>query len=145
MANRTDPFSGYNFRVEIDGITRAGFKSCAGLDTSQPATDYREGTDRSLFMRKLPGLVSASDISLSRGITTDSELWEWHKRAVNGAIDRRNMSIVLMDDAGNDIIRWNLRNCWPVKWGGPSFDATSNEVAIESLDITHEGLEVDTW
>jgi phage tail-like protein len=145
MANRTDPFTGYNFRVEIDGITRAGFKSCAGLDNSQTATTYREGTDRSLYMRKIPGLVSSSNITLSRGITSDSELWQWRKRAANGAIDRRNMSIVLMNDTGGDLIRWNLRNCWPTKWTGPSMDASSDAVAIESLEITHEGLEVDTW
>jgi phage tail-like protein len=145
MAERMDPYAGYNFRVEIDGITRAGFKSCSGLDTSQNANPYREGTDRGLTMRKIPGLVTYTDVTLSRGITSDSELWEWRKRAATGRVDRRNMSIVLMDDTGKDVIRWNLRNCWPTKWTGPSMDATSEEVAIETLEITHEGLEVDSW
>ena len=145
MAERRDPYTGYNFRVEIDGITRAGFKSCSGLDTSQNAGTYREGTDRGLTMRKIPGLVTYADVPLSRGITSDSELLEWRKRAATGRVDRRNMSIVLMDDTGKDVIRWNLRNCWPTKWTGPSMDATSDEVAIETLEITHEGLEVDSW
>lgn len=145
MPNRLDPFGQYNFRVEIDGITRAGFKECSGLETMQDATDYREGTDLGLTMRKLPGLISYSNITLNRGITTDHEMWDWRRRLMSGNADRRNLSIVLMDDAGNDVIRWNLRNCWPTKWAGPSFDATSNEVAIESLELAHEGVEVDTW
>lgn len=145
MSARLDPFGQYNFRVEIDGITRAGFKECSGLETTQDPTDYREGSDLGLTMRKLPGLISYSNITLGRGITTDHELWDWRKKLMGGTADRRNLSIVLMDDAGNDVIRWNLRNCWPTKWSGPSFDATSNEVAIETLELAHEGVAVDTW
>lgn len=145
MADRMDPFAGYNFRVEIDGIERAGFKECSGLETSQEPGIYREGADVSLGMRKLPGLVSSSNITLSRGVTTDSTLWEWRQRLMKGEADRRNMSIILMDDQRNDVIRWNLRNCWPVRWSGPILDATADEVAIETLEITHEGLEVDQW
>jgi phage tail-like protein len=145
MADRADPFSGYNFRVEIDGITRAGFKSCSGLEISQNAGTYREGTDKSLIVRKIPGLVTTSDVTLARGITNDSELWQWRKKIGSGTVDRRNMSIVLVDETGKVVIRWNLRNCWPTKWTGPSLDATSDELAIETLVIAHEGLEVDTW
>ena len=145
MADRADPFGGYNFRVEIDGITRAGFKSCSGLEISQNAGTYREGADKSLIVRKIPGLVTTSDVTLARGITNDSELWQWRKKIGSGTVDRRNMSIVLVDETGKDVIRWNLRNCWPTKWTGPSLDATSDELAIETLVIAHEGLEVDTW
>jgi phage tail-like protein len=145
MADRVDPFGGYNFRVEIDGITRAGFKSCSGLEISQNAGTYREGSDRSLIVRKIPGLVTTSDVTLARGITNDSELWQWRKKLGSGTVDRRNMSIVLVDDTGKDVIRWNLRNCWPTKWTGPTLEATSDELAIETLVIAHEGLEVDTW
>jgi phage tail-like protein len=144
MADRVDPFGGYNFRVEIDGITRAGFKSCSGLEISQNAGAYREGSDRSLIVRKIPGLVTTSDVTLARGITNDSELWQWRKKLGSGTVDRRNMSIVLVDDTGKDVIRWNLRNCWPTKWTGPTLEATSDELAIETLVIAHEGLEVDT-
>lgn len=145
MADRTDPYAGYSFRVEIDGITRAGFKDCSGLEASQEAGTYREGTDRGLTMRKIPGLISYSDITLSRGVTSDSELWSWRLNVMSGSMDRRNMSIVLMNDKGEDAIRWNVRNAWPTKWTGPSLDATSDEVAIETLELTHEGFEVDSW
>ncbi len=145
MADRMDPFGQYNFRVEIDGITRAGFKECSGLESTQEAGDYREGTDLGLVMRKLPGLITYGNITLSRGITTDRSLWDWHKKLTTGNADRRNLSIILMDDTGKDGIRWNLRNCWPAKWTGPSLSATTNEVAIETLELAHEGIEVDTW
>ena len=145
MADRMDPMGGYSFRVEIDGITRAGFKDCSGLEVSQEAGTYREGTDRGLTMRKIPGLITYGDITLSRGVTTDSELWTWRRTVMSGLPDRRNLSIVLMNDLGEDAIRWNVRNAWPTKWTGPSLDATSDEVAIETLELTHEGFEVDTW
>lgn len=138
--DRTDPYRSYNFLVEIDGITRAGFRDCAGLTSSSPAIDYREGSDKQLTTRKLPGLVSFPSITLSRGITDDVELWEWRAAAAAGTVSRRNGSIVLLDDAGQEKLRWNFREGWPTSWSGPSFDATGSGVAIEQLEIAHEGL-----
>jgi phage tail-like protein len=144
---RKDPFGGYNFAVEIDGITRAGFKQASGLDTTSDATKYREGTDAQLSQRQLPGLLSFSNISLQRGITDDSDLWKWRSSIAGGSAlpDRRNISIVLRDHAGNEKIRWNIKNCWPIKWSGPSFDATTDAIAIETLELAHEGIEVQKW
>ena len=136
---RVDPYSVYNFVVEIDGVSRASFQECSGLDSTQEAGDYREGTDP-LTMRKLPGLVTYSAITLKRGITDDSELWAWRKKAVDGKVERKNLSIVLMDDTGEEKLRWNCVNCWPSKWEGPGFNAQANDVAIETLEIAHEGL-----
>lgn len=137
---RVDPYGVYNFLVEIDGITRAGFQECSGLDSGHEVGTYREGTDP-LGSRKLPGLASSSNITLNRGITDDDELWRWRQTVINGRVERRNMSIVLMDDAGEERLRWNIRNCWPATWTGPSFNAQSGDVAIESLEIAHEGVE----
>ncbi len=142
---RKDPFGGYNFAVEMDGITRMGFKQCSGLDSSTTATKYREGTDTTLAQRQLPGLMSFSNISLQRGITDDHALWDWRDSVASGSAIRRTISIILRDDAGNEKIRWNIRNCWPVKWAGPSMDATSDAVAIETLELAHEGVEVQKW
>jgi phage tail-like protein len=138
--DRTDPYRSYNFLVEIDGITRAGFRDCSGLGSSSPAIEYREGNDRQLSTRKIPGLVSFPNISLSRGITDDPELWEWRLQAAQGTVSRRNGSIVLLDDAGEEKLRWNFREGWPTQWSGPTFDATGSDVAIEVLEIAHEGL-----
>jgi phage tail-like protein len=137
---RTDPFRGFNFLVEIDGITQAGFQEVSGLDSSTDPVEYREGADGP-FMRKIPGgLTKVSPISLKRGITTEPELWKWRETVIDGKTERKNGSIVLLDEAGAEKIRWNFINGWPSKWTGPSLNASSTAVAIESLEITHEEL-----
>ncbi|MBU1234546.1 MAG: phage tail protein [Proteobacteria bacterium] len=137
--DRKDPYRAYNFLIEIDGITRAGFQECSGLDATQDPIEYREGTD-ALTPRKLPSINKYSNISLKWGITDDSELWDWRKTCMDGKVERKNGSIVLLNDAGEEKLRWNFVEAWPTKWTGPSFNATGAEVAIESLDIAHEGI-----
>ncbi|MGR9087499.1 MAG: phage tail protein [Gammaproteobacteria bacterium] len=139
MANRTDPYRVYKYKVEIDGITRGGFREASGLDSSQDPIEYREGTDE-LHAKKLPGLNKSSNITLKWGVTDDAQLWEWRKKSIDGKVERKNGSIVLYNDAGEEKIRWNFVEAWPTKWTGPSFNATGNEVAIETLEIAHEGL-----
>ena len=141
LAVRRDPHRAYNFVVEIDGISRASFRECSGLDSNQDPIEYREGGDKSLTQRKLPGMVKYGNITLKWGITDDIELWDWRKKAADGAVERKNVSIVLRDDNGQEQIRWNCRESWPTKWTGTSFNATGNEIAIETLEIAHEGLE----
>ncbi|MGI5154082.1 phage tail protein [Microbispora sp. CA-102843] len=145
MASRLDPYSGYNFSVELDGITRAGFRECSGLENSQNAGEYREGTDKNLSVRKLPGLVTHSDITLSRGITSDRKLWDWREKAMKGNVERHDISITLLDDNGNAKITWNLFDCWPRQWTGPSLNATTDDLAIEQLVLACERVEVDKW
>ena len=144
---RKDPYNGFNFAVEIDGLTRAGFKTCGGLDSSTTATKYREGTDPTLGHRQIPGLRSHASITLARGITDDRELWDWREKVARGKGKeaRKSISIILRDDEGNEKVRWNISNAWPTKWSGPSFDATSDATAIETLEIAHEGVEVQKW
>ena len=143
MPAGSDPYKAFNFLVEIDGITRAGFQECSGLDSTQDPIEYREGGE-ALTTRKLPGLSKYSNITLKWGLTDDAELWEWRKTFQDGkgARDKRkNGSIVLLDDVGEEQVRWNFREGWPTKWTGPSFNSTGSEVAIETLEIAHEGLE----
>jgi phage tail-like protein len=144
---RVDPFQGYNFAVEMNGITRMGFKQCSGLDSTTAAVKYREGTDATLAQRQLPGLLTFSNITLQRGITNDHALWDWRNSIASGASpsQRMNISIILNDNAGNEQIRWNIINAWPTKWTGPSFDATSDTIAIEQLELVHEGVVVQSW
>ncbi|HVW83631.1 MAG TPA: phage tail protein [Bryobacteraceae bacterium] len=139
-ADRKDPYRGYNFRLEIDGITRSGFRECAGVDASSDPIDYREGTDKAYSPRKLPGLTKYSNITLKWGITDDASLWDWRKKVIDGKTERKNGSVILINEAGEEKIRWNFINAWPTKWTGPSFNATANEVAIETLEIVHEGV-----
>lgn len=137
--DRKDPFRAYNFLVEIDGIARASFKECSGLDSTQDPIEYREGGEP-LHSRKLPGLVKYSNITLKRGITDDADLWAWRKTAMEGKVERKNGSIIMLDDTGAEKLRWNFVAGWPTKWTGPTFNASGNEVAIESLEIAHEGV-----
>ncbi|HBL31044.1 MAG TPA: phage tail protein [Acidobacteria bacterium] len=139
--DRKDPLRSYNFAVELDGIARAGFRECSGLDASQDPIEYREGTEGPTA-RKLPGLNKYSNITLKWGMTDDTELWAWRKKAMTGKVERKNGSIVLLDETGAEKLRWNFREAWPIKWTGPTFNATGNEVAIEMLEIAHEGLEL---
>jgi len=145
MAERLDPYAGYNFSVELDGITRAGFQQCSGLDNSQNATEYREGTDKNLSVRKLSGLVTHSDVTLSRGVTADRKLWEWREKAMKGKVERHDISIMLLDDTGEPRITWNLFACWPRQWTGPTLDAASDGAAVEQLVLAYERIEVDQW
>jgi phage tail-like protein len=138
---RIDPFLACNFRVEIDGIATASFSEVSGLEVEIDVIEYRNGNDTSNSVRKLPGLNKVTDITLKRGITQDSSLWDWINSAIQGNFSRRLMSIVMQDELHNDVIRWNLSNAWPHKWSGPVFNAKSNEVAIETLVISYERLE----
>ncbi len=138
---RVDPFGNFNFLVEIDGIAQASFTECSGLDSTVEAIEYREGGDNRRA-RKLPGKTSHSDITLKRGLTASTELWDWHKAIIQGKIQRKNGSIVIYDlDNVKEVGRWNFVNGWPSKWEGPSLNATGNEVAVETLVLAHEGLE----
>lgn len=139
MADRVDPYRGFNFRVEIDGIQEAGFRECSGLDATTDPVDYREGTYPN-HVRKLTGLNKFSPITLKRGITDSKTLWEWRQTVISGKTVRKNLSIILFNEAQEEKLRWNLREAWPSKWTGPSFNATSNEVAIETLEIVHEEM-----
>jgi phage tail-like protein len=138
---RHDPYKSFHFRVEIDGITRAVFSEVGGLGSETAVIEYREGGERTA-VRKLPGLTRYPNIVLRRGITKDADLWNWRKTVVQGNVDRRNGSIVLLDDDGTEVVRWNFVNGWIAKWEGPALNAKANEVAIETIEIAHEGLEL---
>lgn len=140
--DRKDPYAGFNFLVEIDGITLAAFSECSGLSTDTDPIEYRNGSE-DITVRKLPGLKKFANLSLKRGMTMDLELWNWRKTVLDGATLRKSGSIVLLDEARTPALRWNFREGWPTKWEGPSMNATGNEVAVETLEIVHEGLELE--
>jgi phage tail-like protein len=141
--DRKDPFQGYRFRLQIEGIQRAGFRECTGLDSTQDPVEYREGNEKEPTVRKLAGLVKYSNVVLKWGVTDEKELWEWRQEIMKGnyATKRKSVTITLMDDVGNDKAEWRVTNAWPSKWTGPSFNATSNDVAIQTLELAHEGVE----
>ena len=135
-----DPFRGFKFRIQIDGINKAGFREVSGLDAATDTVDYRDGDGDTI--RKLAGLKKFSNITLKRGITDDQDLWKWRSMVMDGKIKdaRKNGQIILLDDEGKEAAEWTFTDGWPAKWTGPSFNATANEVAIDTIEIAHEGL-----
>jgi phage tail-like protein len=141
-ASRNDPYRAFNFLVEIDGVTAAGFSECSGLSTETEVIEYREGSDRG-GVRKLPGLTKYSNIVLKRGITASRDLWNWRRVVINGGVDRRSGRIVILGEDRNPVATFRFIEGWPSKWEGPKLSAKGNEVAIETLEIAHEGLEFE--
>jgi phage tail-like protein len=139
-AVRNDPYRSYNFELQIDSIASGAFSEASGLTADGDAVDYREGTDLPSNVRKLVGLRKYSNITLKRGYTQDHSLWDWYMNIVNGQPDRRNVTIVLMNEARQAVLRWHAENVWINKIEAPSFKASGNEVAIESVELVHEGL-----
>ena len=135
-----DPFGGYNFLVEIDGITRAAFQQVSGFDSTIDIVEHREGGENTT-VRKLPAMTRYSNLQLRWGITEDLELYDWHRKAVRGELERRNGSIVLLDRRGQEIARWNFVRAWPSKYDGPDLNAETSDIGIEMLELAHEGVE----
>lgn len=138
---RNDPYGQFNFLIEIDGVTRAGFSEVSGLTTDTNLIEYREG-DEVTTVRKLPGLMKYTNIVLKRGYTQDKSLWNWRKQVIDGATQRKTGSITLLDEGRKPALRWNFTAGWPAKWEGPAMNGKTSEVAIETLEIAHEGLEL---
>jgi phage tail-like protein len=137
--DRLDPLTNFNFTVEIDGITRAGFHECTGFNSSVDVIEHREGG--AISPLKLPAQTKYGNITLRRGVTDDRDLYNWHLAAATGTIDRRNGSIVVRDRTGSEQARWNFFAAWPVRWEGPALNAEGNDVAIEALELAVERLE----
>jgi phage tail-like protein len=137
------PFRNFNFRVEIDAIAEAQFAEVIVPTASIAVVEYREGADKASWTRKLPGRTSVSNAVLKRGITSDLSLYQWFRAVSLGDLQRRSALIVLLDASRQDVRRWLLRDAWPVKYEGPTLQASANEVAIETLELACEDVEVE--
>jgi phage tail-like protein len=138
----SDPYGNFNFLVEIDGIVRAAFHEVSGVDSSVDIIEHREGALPP--MRKFPGQVKYSNIVLKWGIADDLDLYNWHIQWVTGdpAATRRTGSVVLYDRQGKtELARWNFTNAWPAKYTAPSLNAEGNDIAIETMELAHEGVQ----
>lgn len=138
---RKDPYRNFRYRVEIDGIEQGGFNECSFGDATVDMVEYREGTDAPTN-RKLSGMTKYGNISLKWGITDSMDLYGWHRQIVESGAKgkRKNISIILVDEAGEDKSRWDIVEAWPTKYDPTDFSAKGSEVAIETLEIVHEGF-----
>lgn len=139
---RNDPFQQFNFLVDIDGINRAGFMECSGLSTETDVIEYREGADIATSMRKIKGLDKFNPITLKGGMLQDTSLWNWRKQIINGQVERKSVDIVLLNESRDEVLRWQLREAWIRKWEGGPFNAKTNDVLVETIEIVHEGMEI---
>lgn len=141
MALPQNPYKIFRYLVEIDKIAQAGFMECSALGSHLEVIEYREGGDP-IHVRKFAGKLSVSDLTLKWGMTDNQELYAWHLNIVKGTMDRRNGSVVQLDDTGAEKLRWNFYHAWPSKWDGPAYNAKGNELAITTLTLSCESVEL---
>lgn len=139
-AKRVYPHTTCYFKVEIKGIEEALFRECSGLEGEIEVLSYEEGGVND-HPHKLPGRAKFPNVILKRGVTDSTELWEWFSDVIQGKVRRQTVHVILCDAQGSEVRRWTFEGAYPVKWSGPSFRSNENAVAVESLELAHEGME----
>ena len=145
------PFVAYQYYVEIKSVTEAVFSECTGLQIEMEVYEYKEG-GHNTHIHRLPGRAKVGNITLKRGFarrstfTTglyDNVLWKWYCDILRGEIKRHNFSILLIDsNERKEVARWNLVGAYPVKWIGPTLKSADNQIAIETLELAHRGVQL---
>ena len=136
-----DPFRAYNFKVMIQGTTEAHFTTCEGLEIKVEPIRYREGGIQQV-VRAIPGFVDYGSVTLRYGVTSSAELWNWFMTGVQGRVERKNISILMLDaDGVAEVMRFDLVNAWASEWKAARLDALTREIAIESLTLVFETLQ----
>src|SRR3954466_14578190 len=147
LVPRDDPYSGHNFEVVITGVSNDGrsvkgsFSEVAGLEAAIDPIEYRTGSE-DITVRKIPGLKKFTNITLKRGIIGDLTLWNWILEGLNGTVHRTEGAIILLDEAKQEVMRGQFKRGWPSKYTVAGFNAKNNEIAMETLEIAHEGLSI---
>ncbi len=141
MPANSDPFRSYNFKLVIDGAEEGHFTECSGLNVKIESISYREAGNHQT-VRHIPGPVDYASVTLKYGVTRSKTLFDWIMKAAQGNVERKNVSICLLDSQGNtEVLRWNLHEAWPSEWKGANLTATDKGVAIESLTLVFDRLE----
>ncbi len=137
---RSQPFMAFRFEVRIDGLAVGGFSECAGIQLETEVQDYAEGGHNSHLL-KFPTRTRQANLTLKRGIV-DRVLWEWYYDLTQGQVRRHDGTIrVRAPDGGQIVIEWQFRRAFPLKWVGPDLNASQSSVAVETLELCHQGLE----
>ena len=134
------PIPKFHFQVDWGG-TRIGFTEVSGLDVETEVIEYRSGASPAYHKLKMPGLRKYSNITLKRGtFQSDNEFFDWFNTVQLNTIERRDITISLLNEAHEPIVTWKISNAWPTKVQSTDLKADGNEAAIESMEIVHEGL-----
>jgi phage tail-like protein len=139
-AARVDPVVTFRFEVKLDGLSVGGFNECTGLQVETEVHDYAEG-GLNTNLHRFPTRTKHGSITLRRGVV-DRGLWNWYDDVVQGRISRKNGTISVRDAAGeNVVLEWQFRDAFPCRWSGPDMNAAQSNVAVETLELCHQGLE----
>lgn len=137
------PVTAFHFQVEWGG-TRIGFTEVSGLTVELQSIDYREGNALEYQVTKMPGIPQYSNITLKRGMyRSDNEFFQWLNTVKLNEIERRDLTISLLNEDHEPVTVWKVKDAWPSKVEGPSLNSTGNEVAVETIELTHEGLNIE--
>lgn len=140
---RVDPLVSVSFFVEVQGVFTGTFRGCTGLGSqSEVIENLAAGAGGVTHIYKIPGVTRWTNIVLKRGVTDSMDVWAWRRQVEEGKVNeaRKNGSIIMYDQTNTEVARWNFENGWPAKISGPNLDASTNEIAIEELEIAHEKL-----
>jgi phage tail-like protein len=137
---RDDPYQGYGFLVEIQGIIAGGFTEVSGLDIHTEVEEIRQGGDNSRSY-KLPRTSSYANLQLIKGVVDIDMMWPWYQDVVAGRIQRRNGTLYLLNQLSVPVMWWNFFRAYPVAWAGPRFDASTSTVLSSQITLAHEGIE----
>lgn len=125
--------------VELDGMLVAGFSEVSGLNSELELQEVAEG-GLNQYTHRLPGRVRLEPLVLKRGMTTTNELWSWYSDVMRGVIQRKSGSIILYNEKDQEFRRWNFYDAYPTKWSGADLRASSSEIAVEYVELTHNGF-----
>lgn len=148
MTTRVEDMISSRFAVEIDSVVVASFKECSGLNAEIQVETYREGGLND-YEHKLPGLATYGNLTLKSGVASAMAFWKWFYETTMGTIVRKQVSVILYnhdqsDEKQGEAMRWNLLNAFPVKWEGPSLNASDANVVVQSLELAHHGITLGT-
>ncbi|MFX0210796.1 MAG: phage tail protein [Candidatus Hodarchaeota archaeon] len=134
-----DHIGNHNFKVEIVGVTQAAFMDVEGLESKTVVVEFSDGD--SICVRKRPGLNSCSNIILKRGFINTDELWNWRKKVIDGMVERKDGSIIICDDSGIEIMRYNFFEAWPCRWSLSALRANESKDLVEEIELAVERIE----
>ncbi len=137
------PLPAFHFQVDWGG-SKLGFSEVSGLNIEQQVIEYRDGLSPEYSTIKMPGIRKYGNITLKRGIIKkDNDFFDWLNTTIMNVVERRDLVIKLLDEEHNPVMVWSVKNAWPTKIDAPSLKADGNEVAIESIELAHEGVKIE--
>ena len=137
------PLPKFHFEVQWGG-TKIGFTEVTGLEVTTEKIEYRDGSSKEYHKIRMPGMQTFGDLTLKRGVFAgDNEFYDWWNTVALNTIERRDITISLLNEAHEPIVVWKIKNAWPTKVTSTDLNASGNETAIETLVLTHEGLTME--